>query len=202
MNYYVLACETGREEKNIRLLKKTVRNLLPASYIEAYSPVRESREFCARKWAMKLRPMLPGYIIVISDSELWRIQKDIFLMSETCYGFLRNLDRSYELKGSDERFASWIEENKGYFRPSKIILDENKLTPDEKITIISGPLKDFEGRILSVYKGVRVTVEVRFLNEMRKISLPVEIVRRIEKKDNSPSESSAGQGFVVSGKEC
>ena len=43
---------------------------------------------------------------------------------------------------------------------------------------------------------------MRSLNEMRKISLPVEIVRRIEKKDNDPTEASAGKGFFVSSKDC
>ena len=191
MNYYVLACETGREERNIRLLINTVRRLLPDCYIQAYSPVRESREFCARKWSMKLRVMLPGYIIVVCDQNLWRIQKDIFLMSETCYGFLKNADGSYELTGTDKAFACWVEENKGYFKPSKIIVDETRLTPDEKITIISGPLKDFEGKILSIYKGVRVTVEVKFLNQVRKITLPVEIVQKISSSEEEPAGQEA-----------
>ena len=84
MNYYVLACETGREEKNIRLLESTVKRLLPGAYVKGYSPVRESREFCARSWSMKLRPLIPGYVIVVSDGELWRIRKEIFMISDTC----------------------------------------------------------------------------------------------------------------------
>ena len=180
MNYYVLACETGRESKNITLLKKTVERFMPGCHIEAYSPVRESREFCAKTWSMKVRPILPGYIIVISDSELWRIQKDIFMMSETCYGFLRNLDKSYELRGSDRDFAQWIEDNQGFIRTSSVrYYNRGGLCPDQRITVLSGPLKDLKGRILSVYKGVRVTVEINFLNEVKRISLPIEIVERV-----------------------
>ena len=180
MNYYVLACQSGREERNIRLLEKTVARDYPGSYIAAYSPVRESREFCAKKWSVKIRPLLPGYIIAVCERELWRIQKDIFLMSDTNYGFLRNADGSYELKGSDERFAMWVESNHGYIKPSKVVLDKRKLSPDEKIRVISGPMKDLSGKIISVYKGVRVNVEVSFLGEVKRLTLPIDIVDTIE----------------------
>ncbi len=188
MNYYVLACETGREEKNIRLLESTVRRLLPGAYVKGYSPVRESREFCARSWSMKLRPLIPGYVIVVSDSELWRIRKEIFMISDTCYGFLKNIDGTCELRGGDLAFAMWVEENGGHIRPSKIIIDENRFSPQDKVMIVSGPLKDLEGTITSIYKGVRVTVEVKVMNEVRRLTLPVEVVDRIpavdEKKDS------------------
>ena len=188
MNYYVLACETGREEKNIRLLESTVKRLLPGAYVKGYSPVRESREFCARSWSMKLRPLIPGYVIVVSDSELWRIRKEIFMISDTCYGFLKNIDGTCELRGGDLTFAMWVEENGGHIRPSKIIIDENRFSPQDKVMIVSGPLKDLEGTITSIYKGVRVTVEVKVMNEVRRLTLPVEVVDRIpavdEKKDS------------------
>ena len=188
MNYYVLACETGREEKNIRLLESTVKRLLPGAYVKGYSPVRESREFCARSWSMKLRPLIPGYVIVVSDSELWRIRKEIFMISDTCYGFLKNIDGTCELRGGDLAFAMWVEENGGHIRPSKIIIDENRFSPQDKVMIVSGPLKDLEGTITSIYKGVRVTVEVKVMNEVRRLTLPVEVVDRIpavdEKKDS------------------
>ena len=184
MNYYVLACQTGREKRNIKLLEKTVAARFPGSYIAAYSPVRESREFCARKWSMRIRPLLPGYIIAVCEEELWRIQKDIFLMSDTNYGFLRNADGSYELKGSDEKFAMWVESNLGYIKSSKVILDKKKLSPDERIKIISGPLKNLNGRIVSIYKGVRVNVEVSFMGEARRLTLPIDIV------DTLPEESA------------
>ena len=188
MNYYVLACETGREEKNIRLLESTVKRLLPGAYVKGYSPVRESREFCARSWSMKLRPLIPGYVIVVSDSELWRIRKEIFMISDTCYGFLKNIDGSCELRGGDLAFAMWVEANGGHIRPSKIIIDENRFSPQDKVMIVSGPLKDLEGTITSIYKGVRVTVEVKVMNEVRRLTLPVEVVDRIpavdEKKDS------------------
>ena len=188
MNYYVLACETGREEKNIRLLESTVKRLLPGAYVKGYSPVRESREFCARSWSMKLRPLIPGYVIVVSDSELWRIRKEIFMISDTCYGFLKNIDGTCELRGGDLAFAMWVEANGGHIRPSKIIIDENRFSPQDKVMIVSGPLKDLEGTITSIYKGVRVTVEVKVMNEVRRLTLPVEVVDRIpavdEKKDS------------------
>ena len=114
------------------------------------------------------------------------------MMSETCYGFLRNLDKSYELRGSDRDFAQWIEDNQGFIRTSRVrYYNRGGLCPDQRITVLSGPLKDLKGRILSVYKGVRVTVEINFLNEVKRISLPIEIVERVgddvaaEKKPSS-----------------
>ena len=101
-------------------------------------------------------------------------------MSDTNYGFLRNADGSYELKGSDERFAMWVESNHGYIKPSKVVLDKRKLSPDEKIRVISGPMKDLSGKIISVYKGVRVNVEVSFLGEVKRLTLPIDIVDTIE----------------------
>ena len=137
---------------------------------------------------MKLRPLIPGYVIVVSDSELWRIRKEIFMISDTCYGFLKNIDGTCELRGGDLAFAMWVEENGGHIRPSKIIIDENRFSPQDKVMIVSGPLKDLEGTITSIYKGVRVTVEVKVMNEVRRLTLPVEVVDRIpavdEKKDS------------------
>lgn len=188
MNYYVLACETGREEKNIRLLERTVAGLLPSAYVKGYNPVRESREFSAKSWSMHLRPLIPGYVIVVSDQELWRFAKEIQFMSDTCYGFLKNMDGSLELQGADLAFARWVEENDGYFTPSRVRIDENALLPQDKVIIVSGPLRNLEGTITSVYKGVRVSVEVRFMNELRRLTLPIEVVERIpaveEKKDS------------------
>ncbi len=185
MDYYVLACDTGREDHNIGLLKKTVRRLLPGSYFDAWSPVRESKEFCAKTWTMQVRPMLPGYIIAVSDTELWRIKKEILSMSSSSHGFLRNPDGSYELKGSDRQFAAWIEENKGYFRPSKVIIDKKELNPNDRIRVLSGPMKELEGRVTSIYKNTRVSVEVVFLGEVRKLTLPIEVVE-VVKEDPLP----------------
>ena len=187
MYYYVMACETGREERNIKLLRQTVSLLRPSCHLEAWHAQRESKEFSAKKWTMMTRPIIPGYVVIASDEKLWSIQKEIFMMSDTCYGLLRNLDKTYELRGADERFAMWIERNDGLIRPSQVLVDDHGLTPNERVTVISGPMRELEGKILSIYKGVRVTVEIVFLGEPRKVVLPIEIVKRIPKEEQTTS---------------
>ena len=148
--------------------------------LETYIPARESKELCAKTWTLVNRPILPGYVIISSSEMLWEIQKDIFLMSETCYGLLRNVDRTFELKGSDRQFAIWIEDNKGLIKASQVILDYRGLTPDDRITVVSGPMREMRGRIVSIYKGTRVTVEMEFLGEVRRVTLPIEVVKKID----------------------
>ena len=190
MYYYVMACETGREERNAKLLRRTVSRLRPTCILETYIPARESKELCAKTWTLVNRPILPGYVIISSSEMLWEIQKEIFLMSETCYGLLRNVDRTFELKGSDRQFAIWIEDNKGLIKASQVILDYRGLTPDDRITVVSGPMREMRGRIVSIYKGTRVTVEMEFLGEVRRVTLPIEVVKKIDAKGEEEKKDS------------
>ena len=46
-----------------------------------------------------------------------------------------------------------------------------------QITVLSGPLRDLKGKIIRIYKDTKVVVEIPFLDQVKRVNLPVEIVK-------------------------
>lgn len=175
MEYYCLACKTGCESINIKMLKTVCRSKLGEGQIDAYSPVRIVRELKEKKFHLVRQPMLPGYIIIYTDYDLASISSVIAGMTASSYGLIRNLDKSYQLKGDDKAYAEWISRFEGVIRESQVKVEKD-LQEGSRVTVLSGPLKELKGRIIRLYKKTRVLVEIPFLNEVRRINLPVEVV--------------------------
>ena len=176
MEYYCLACRAGSEEANIRTLKGIVKaNFKEDGFFEAYSPVRTVKEFCKKKFKIVNQPILPGYIIISTDYNIPLIKYEIHTMSASSNGLIANTDKSYDLRGSDRAYAEWITTFNGVITNSKVKVEKN-LTEGTKITVLSGPMKELHGKIIRLYKNTRVLVEIPFLNEVRRINLPVEVV--------------------------
>ena len=73
-------------------------------------------------------------------------------------------------------FAEWIASQKGHITSSKIKVERN-LETGRKITVISGSLKDLKGKIINIYKDTKVTVEIPFLDDVKRVNLPIEIIK-------------------------
>lgn len=155
------------------------KSKLGEGVLDAYSPVRIVRELKEKKFRTVRQPMLPGYIIIATDYDLPSISSFIAGMSASSYGLIRNLDKSYELKGDDRVYAEWISRFEGVITESKVKVEKN-LEEGTQIVVLSGPMKELKGRIIRLYKKTRVLVEIPFLNEIRRINLPVEVVEETE----------------------
>ncbi len=173
MNYYFIACRTGVEEKvRSHLNKFFERELDEEETVQIFIPMRRMIDRRKGKQLMTDHPILPGYLLVSCEESLADFTLDVHRLPG-CYGFLKNLDRTIELRGADYAYAAWIMHNKGTIKPTKVVFK-----PGEPIKIIEGPLKDFLGTIVRVdYRHSRVLVEFEFAQVIRRVSMPVEFVQ-------------------------
>lgn len=173
MNYYFIACRTGREEKvRLHLEKYIARELEDELVVEIFIPMRRMFDRRKGKRIVTDHPILPGYLLVSSEVDLSPYVQEVHHLPG-CYGFLRNLDNSIELRGPDYEYAAWIMHNQGTIKPTKVLLKKG-----EPIKVVEGPLKDFMGKILSVdYRHSRVMVEFQFAEVVRRVSMPVEFLQ-------------------------
>lgn len=186
MDYYCLACRTGSEKVNMRLLKKICRTeFKEKKEFHVYSPVREVKEFSLKKFKIVYQPILKGYVIIATDYKLTEIAGFIRNMSSSSYGLVRNADRTYILRGSDMTYAAWIASFDGVITESKVRISKN-IKEGTKITVIDGPMKDLQGRIVRINKRTRCLVEIPFLGELKKINLPINIVEEVVEDFDTP----------------
>ena len=172
MNYYIIACRTGGEERvRAHLNKFFERELGNLCDVLVYIPLRRMIDRRKGKKIMTDHPILPGYLLVSSENSLSDYRVDVHRIPG-CYGFLKNLNNTIELQGSDSAYAAWIMHNKGTIKPSKAVFKKG-----EPIIIIEGPMKDFMGTIVSVdYRHSRALVEFEFAQVIRRVNMPVEFI--------------------------
>lgn len=172
MNYYFMACKTGGEEKlRAHLNKFFARELDDDNDVLVFIPMRRMIDRRKGKKIMNDHPILPGYLLLSSEEDLQKFIRDVYSLPG-CYGFLRNLDNTIDLRGPDYQYAAWIMHNKGTIKPSKAVYKK-----DEPIKIIEGPMKDFMGKIVKVdYRHSRALVEFEFAEVIRRVSMPIEFI--------------------------
>ncbi len=175
MAYYCLAVQSGSELRNIRILKTLVKNELGDDSLQAIFPVREMQDKKGGIFIKVDQPMIPGYIMIHSDKDLGYIDRRVRGMSPTSYGLLRYSDGTYQLRSRDLEYATWVFSFDGRISASRIKVIKN-LKEGDKIVVLSGPLRDFKGKIVKLNKNNRVVVEVEFLGDIKTINIPIEIV--------------------------
>lgn len=187
MDYYCLACRSGSEKLNIRLLKKICKTeFTEERELHLYSPVREVKEFSLKTFQIVHQPILKGYVIIVTDYDLSAIAYLISRMSQTSYGLVKNLDNTYILKGNDMAYAAWVASFDGIIRESKVVVSKN-IKEGTKVTVVAGPMKDLKGKIIRINKRTRCLIEIPFLGEMRRINLPINIVQEIDEDIPAPT---------------
>jgi transcriptional antiterminator NusG len=172
MNYYFIACRSGKEEKTRDHLSRLFSRVVDDEYaVQIYIPMRQMIDRRRGKKLFNNRPILPGYLLVASETDLTPYAQDVRSVA-SCYGFLHYVDKTISLKGGDREYASWIMHYKGTIKPSKAILKKG-----EPIKIIEGPLQDFFGTILKVdYRHSRALVEFEVADQVRRVSMPIEFI--------------------------
>lgn len=188
MEYYCLACRTGSEELNMKLLRKLCATQFEDKLeLQVYSPKREVKEFKLKNFKIVNQPILPGYVIVVTEYDLTSIAYLIRGMSSSSYGLVRNTDHTYALRGSDRSYAAWIASFDGVITESRVIVSKN-IQEGTKVTVLSGPMKDLKGKIVRIYKKTRCLVEIPFLGETRRINLPINIVEETGEGFDTPED--------------
>jgi len=142
MEYYVIQLLTGKEESFL----KHAKNSLPEENIR-FLWLR--RELFIKKLGItkkSVSSIFPGYIFIESDNISYDFYKNIRKFPGFCR-FLRDNDDIRPLPNDDKRFVYQLSLNGEVAGISKIYFNK-----DDKIKVISGPMKGLEGEIIKVDK--------------------------------------------------
>jgi transcriptional antiterminator NusG len=135
---YCIYCESSQENKVELYLKQMGYNVISA--------LSERKIIVNGKIKNILRSIIPGYVFFENDIEInGHIWRDICKMQYMYYP-LKYSDNKKHLRGKDLNFINWLKGNDGIIKISKVIEIGNK------IKVIEGPLKDYEGKIVKINK--------------------------------------------------
>lgn len=136
---YCLFCRTGKE----RAVMRRIHDSFPCIPI---SPrvVREEKK--RGEWISRQEPLLPGYLFLYAweDLPVFRIQGLPDVLRFLSY------DGDYKLDGDDLEFAKWVFKYEGLIGVSQAFRE------GDHIVVNGGPLKDYEGSIVTVNKRKRI----------------------------------------------
>jgi transcription antitermination factor NusG len=137
-NVFCIFCETSQEIKAATYLQQMGYTVISA--------LAERKIIVNGKIKNILRSLIPGYVFFENENV-----PDWFKWMELCrtqhiYYPLKYSDGEKRLRGKDLEFINWLKANNGILKISKVIEIGNK------INVIKGPLKDFEGKIIKINK--------------------------------------------------
>ncbi|MDR0374885.1 MAG: hypothetical protein LBH85_04100, partial [Treponema sp.] len=144
---YCLACFSGHE--------RTVEDFIKQSGYKVISAIAERHVVKHGKRCKEFRSLLPGYVFMVSDeSPAW----DVLIRFRYISRLLRYGDGNMCLRGGDLKFAHWLQRHNGVIETSKVVQE------GARIKIISGPLMEYEGKIVKVNKRQKC-VAVQIVSE-------------------------------------
>lgn len=130
--YGCLFCTTGKE----MLVAEQLQQVCPE--VHAITARQEKHKSLGGKKTKQEVIMLPSYVFFEAPVDM---QPHACFPRESIIRVLTTLDGCWQLAGDDERFVHWLFQRNGLLGFSKAYQE------GERIRIISGPLKDLEGRI-------------------------------------------------------
>ncbi|MEA4969586.1 MAG: hypothetical protein VB051_03540 [Candidatus Pelethousia sp.] len=153
---YCASCDAGSENALKSDLKRRFLDAL------AISPVLAREELKNGVWGVKIRPLLPGYVFVysqepIASSAFYRCQRVNRLL-----GYAGPMHSEYALSGGDLDFAQWVLSHEGHISVSRAML------VGDRMQVIDGPLKRYEGEILKIDRRRRRALICVSVGEMTK----------------------------------
>jgi transcriptional antiterminator NusG len=185
--WLVMQVVSGREGHTVLLMERILsREVLEKCFV----PMRRMKKKYQGSWKEITEKLFPGYVFLISEQPqlLYDELKQIPVLTKllgNCEEYftplseddVRLLKKLQDLKGEQEGIGNrdWIrcgQQEAPVAGLSKVIVGEEKT-----IKIISGPLKNLEGRIKKVNLHKRVAVvETEFMGNRSAIHLGIEIV--------------------------
>jgi len=147
---YCVLCESKKEAVAELYLRKSGYNVI--------SSLVEMTVIKDRKVKTVLRPIIPGYIFLETEQALNYFEWKKICKVECIYYPLKYQDNQRKLRGKDLEFTHFLKRNKGIIKKSKAVEVGNK------VKILEGPLKEFEGKIVKInrrkkYAAVKIEGE-------------------------------------------
>ncbi len=173
--YYVIQVATGMEEQAEKQIGVIVGEGL---YDRCFHPMRRMRKKFRGEWKELHEKLLPGYVFITSEciQELYKELKHVPAFTK----LLGKEDEAFIPLPEDE--VDWLERIMSSSDQSmEVQLSQVSVAKDDTVTILSGPLKDMEGRIRKIDLHRRMAkVEVEFMNRKTVIHLGIEMVGKKE----------------------
>lgn len=165
--WFVIYTFTGSEKK----VEKLISNIFPNEEVKPLVPLRRLREQKKGVETIKTRTLFPGYVFINAhmSNELYRNMVQI-------PSIVRLLKADSEpVHVPDEEMRPILE----LTADSKVIGFSKGIKVGTKVKIIDGPLKDFEGRIITIdaRKG-RAKVCLDLLGRGKKVDLGLIVLRQ------------------------
>jgi len=154
--YFCLNCFAGKEEK-VRSSASRCLEKAGVGDFQIWFPLKQNSERRQGVTELRDRPLFPGYLFIWWDGT----DESLFPFNEIhkingAIKFLRYESGNRALMGTDLAYAEWIHLNRGVIRQSKVRLQEG-----QRLQIVEGPLKGFDGNVTKVDKHGR-RIKVRF----------------------------------------
>lgn len=180
MNYYCISCKVSKEIKikeEVNILLKRIFN--EDAFFNVLFPTKQYRVKKGKTYIPVCKPLTPGYLFIKTNIILDMYSRE-FKKINDCYGLVvsktteEKSNISYKLTHEDLNYATWIFSNNGSIVPSKITLDIGTC-----VSVISGPLATFNGKIIKVDKrNNKVCLFSENSGTLQKVWVPVEIVKK------------------------
>ena len=159
---YCLFCRTGAELAVVESIRQSFPQLV------ALAPVKILPEKRAGNWIDQTKVLLPGYVFVYTTDDL---PFNLKHKTNHLYKVLHYERGIRTLTGPDEEYAMWIYRHAGEIKTSQV------LTIGSEITVVSGPMSDFGGKIVKLDKHKRrAWVEFEFDGTKRVVSIGAECI--------------------------
>ena len=174
--YYVIQVEPGKEKETEIYITKSISSEL---YASCFHPVRHVKKKFHGEWKDKREKLLPGYVFISSED------------AEEMYFALKRIPMLTKLLGRDIGFftaltgqeAEWLEALVSVGQDGTIIgevpLSQIEVNENDEVRILSGPLRDMEGRVKRINLHKRFAeVEVEFMGRMIILHLGIEMIEK------------------------
>ncbi|WP_139488139.1 antiterminator LoaP [Brevibacillus dissolubilis] len=186
MEWYALYVKTGREEFTKEYIQKNLSDL----HIRCLVPKRKVPEKRGGVTYHSFKLMFPGYVLVqlkIDYKKYHRLKEIPSLIKFLNYGsakYVNPLEGDGDFDQSDY-FAKIDSREMGpllHLIDAEGLIDySDVLIENSRVTILSGPLKDFEGIIKKIDKHKnRAKVELKFLDKVMSVDVGVHILYQSE----------------------
>lgn len=164
--YGCLFCKTGKEQSVAEQIQTTCPN------VRATTMRQLKYRTCKKVKTQEEAILLPSYVFFEAPSFM---EPSIEFPTQNVIRILSMDNGIWQLQGEDERFVRWIFQYDGLLGFSKAY------KAGDRIRIISGPLKDMEGKIRRVDKrGMSGQVILSFYGKDIPVWLGFELVRTIQ----------------------
>ena len=168
-----LFCRTGREETVLRLIERRDPG------IRAIAPEKVRYRRMGGRAIEERARLFPGYIFFCADGDC---QAGGLARMDDVLRLLRDADGDWRLKGDDGRIARALFENEGLIGLSKAYYE------GDRIKVVSGFLKEFEGAISRVNHRARsAEIKIRLDDKTLTVWLGFELIeKRNRESDERP----------------